>query len=230
MDNNNLIQLENVSRIYQMGDSEVRALKGISYTIKRGDLLAIMGPSGSGKSTLMNIIGCLDKPSDGKYFLEGQEISTFNKNELARTRNKNIGFVFQNFNLLSRTTALENTELPLLYSDVPSKKSREMAMKALDMVGLRGRELHKTNQLSGGEMQRVAIARALVNNPSLILADEPTGNLDTKTGQEIMEIFTSLHSEKGITIILVTHDPEVAEFTHRRVYLRDGEIEREERS
>ncbi|MGB6340341.1 MAG: ABC transporter ATP-binding protein [Candidatus Aminicenantaceae bacterium] len=230
MDDNNLIQLENVSRIYQMGDSEVRALKGISYTIKRGDLLAIMGPSGSGKSTLMNIIGCLDKPSDGKYFLEGQEISTFNKNELARTRNKNIGFVFQNFNLLSRTTALENTELPLLYSDVPSKKSREMAMKALDMVGLRGRELHKTNQLSGGEMQRVAIARALVNNPSLILADEPTGNLDTKTGQEIMEIFTSLHSEKGITIILVTHDPEVAEFTHRRVYLRDGEIEREERS
>jgi len=213
-----------------MGDSEVRALKGISCAIKHGDLLAVMGPSGSGKSTLMNIIGCLDKPSDGKYYLEGQEISTFNKNELARTRNRNIGFVFQNFNLLSRTTALENTELPLLYSDVPSKKSREMAMKALDMVGLKGRELHKTNQISGGEMQRVAIARALVNNPSLILADEPTGNLDTKTGLEIMEIFTSLHKERGITIILVTHDPEVAEIAHRRVYLRDGEIEREERN
>jgi putative ABC transport system ATP-binding protein len=178
----------------------------------------------------MNIIGCLDKPSTGKYFLEGQEISTFNKNELARTRNKNIGFVFQNFNLLSRTTALENTELPLLYSDIPSKKAREMAMKALEMVGLKGRELHKTNQISGGEMQRVAIARALVNNPSLILADEPTGNLDTKTGQEIMEIFTTLHKEKGITIILVTHDPEVAEFVHKRVHLRDGKIEREERS
>jgi putative ABC transport system ATP-binding protein len=230
MDNNNLIQLENVSRVYQMGDSEVRALTGISYTIKHGDLLAIMGPSGSGKSTLMNIIGCLDKPSTGKYFLEGQEISTFNKNELAQTRNKNIGFVFQNFNLLSRTTALENTELPLLYSDIPSKKAREMAMKALEMVGLKGRELHKTNQISGGEMQRVAIARALVNNPSLILADEPTGNLDTKTGLEIMEIFTSLHREKGITIILVTHDPEVAEFVHKRVHLRDGKIEREERS
>jgi putative ABC transport system ATP-binding protein len=230
MDNNNLIQLENVSRIYQMGDSEVRALKGISYTIKKGDLLAIMGPSGSGKSTLMNIIGCLDKPSEGQYFLEGQEISTFNKNELARTRNKKIGFVFQNFNLLSRTTALENTELPLLYSDVPSKKAREMAMTALDMVGLKGRELHKTNQISGGEMQRVAIARALVNGPSLILADEPTGNLDTKTGLEIMEIFTSLHKDKGITIILVTHDPEVAEVAHKRVYLRDGEIEREERN
>jgi putative ABC transport system ATP-binding protein len=228
MDNNNLIQLEHVSRIYQMGDSEVRALKGISCTIKHGDLLAIMGPSGSGKSTLMNIIGCLDKPSEGKYFLEGQEISTFNKNELARTRNKKIGFVFQNFNLLSRTTALENTELPLLYSDIPNKKAREMAMKALEMVGLKGRESHKTNQISGGEMQRVAIARALVNNPSLILADEPTGNLDTKTGLEIMEIFTNLHKEKGITIILVTHDPEVAEVAHRRVYLRDGEIEREE--
>lgn len=228
MDNNNLIQLEHVSRIYQMGDTEVRALKGISYIIKRGDLLAIMGPSGSGKSTLMNIIGCLDKPSGGKYFLEGQEISTFNKNELARMRNKKIGFVFQNFNLLSRTTALENTELPLLYSDVPSKKSREMALKALEMVGLKGRELHKTNQISGGEMQRVAIARALVNDPSLILADEPTGNLDTKTGQEIMKIFTTLNKEKGITIILVTHDPEVAEFVHRRVYLRDGEIERKE--
>ncbi len=228
MDNNNLIQLENVSRIYKMGSSEVQALKGISYTIKKGDLLAIMGPSGSGKSTLMNIIGCLDKPTDGKYFLEGQEISTFDKNELARTRNKKIGFVFQNFNLLSRTTALENTELPLLYSDVPSKKSREMAMKALEMVGLKGRELHKTNQISGGEMQRVAIARALVNDPSLILADEPTGNLDTKTGLEIMAIFTTLHKEKGITVILVTHDPEVAEFAHRIVYLRDGEIEREE--
>lgn len=230
MDNNNLIQLENVSRIYRMGSSEVRALKGITYSIKRRDFLAIMGPSGSGKSTLMNIIGCLDKPSEGKYFLEGQEISTFNKNELAHTRNKKIGFVFQNFNLLSRTTALENTELPLLYSDVSSKKAREMAMKALAMVGLKGREHHKTNQISGGEMQRVAIARALVNDPPLILADEPTGNLDTKTGLEIMDIFTNLHKERGITIVLVTHDPEVAEFAQKRIYLRDGEIEKEERN
>jgi putative ABC transport system ATP-binding protein len=178
----------------------------------------------------MNIIGCLDKPSEGKYFLEGQEISTFNKNELAHTRNRKIGFVFQNFNLLPRTTALENTELPLLYTDVSSKKAREMAMKALDMVGLKGREHHKTNQISGGEMQRVAIARALVNNPSLILADEPTGNLDTKTGLEIMEIFTNLHKEKGKTIILVTHDPEVAEFAQKMIYLRDGEIEQEEQN
>ena len=226
MENNRLIHLENIERIYKVGETQVKALKGISYEIQKGDLLAIMGPSGSGKSTLMNIIGCLDKPTAGKYFLEGQEVSKMNKNQLARIRNKRIGFVFQNFNLLSRTTALENTELPLLYSDVSTKKSREMAMTSLALVGLEGRELHKTNQLSGGEMQRVAIARALVNTPSLVLADEPTGNLDTKTGNEIMEIFTTLNKEKNITVVLVTHDPEVAVIAHRTIFLRDGEIEK----
>jgi putative ABC transport system ATP-binding protein len=228
MDNNKIIRMENISRVYQIGETEVRALQGLSYSIQQGDLVAIMGPSGSGKSTLMNIIGCLDKPTEGKYFLENQEVSTFDKNKLARIRNKNIGFVFQNFNLLSRTTALENTELPLLYSDVSAKKAKELALRALSLVGLEGRELHRTNQLSGGEMQRVAIARALVNSPSLLLADEPTGNLDTKTGNEIIEIFSKLNQEKNITVILVTHDPEVAAVAHKKVYLRDGQIEKEE--
>jgi putative ABC transport system ATP-binding protein len=209
MENNKLIHLENIERVYKVGETQVRALKGISYDIQKGDLLAIMGPSGSGKSTLMNIIGCLDRPTSGKYLLEGQEVSLMNKNQLARIRNKKIGFVFQNFNLLSRTTALENTELPLLYSDVSSKKSKELALKSLAQVGLEGRELHKTNQLSGGEMQRVAIARALVNSPSLLLADEPTGNL-----------------ENNITIVLVTHDPEVSEKAEKIIYLRDGEVEK----
>ena len=226
MENNNLIHLDNVERIYTVGETQVKALKGISCNIQKGDLLAIMGPSGSGKSTLMNIIGCLDKPTSGEYFLEGQEVSKMNKNQLARIRNKRIGFVFQNFNLLSRTTALENTELPLLYSDVPSKKSKELALKALAQVGLEGRELHKTNQLSGGEMQRVAIARALVNSPSLLLADEPTGNLDTKTGNDIMIVLQKLNKDNNITIVLVTHDPEVAEITRKTIFLRDGLIEK----
>jgi putative ABC transport system ATP-binding protein len=228
MDNNHLIDIKDITRTYTVGNSVVKALKGITYGIYRGDMVAIMGPSGSGKSTLMNILGCLDKPSSGTYFLDNEEVSTLDKNRLARIRNKKIGFVFQNFNLLSRTTALENTELPLVYSDVPAKRAREMAMEALEMVGLKGREMHKTNQISGGEMQRVAIARALVNNPSLLLADEPTGNLDTKTGDEIMEIFKNLNEDKKITIILVTHDPEVADYAHRRLYIRDGLIEREE--
>ncbi len=226
MKNDVVIQMENISRTYKVGETQVRALKEFSYSIQKGELLAIMGPSGSGKSTLMNIIGCLDKPTTGTYTFEGQEVSKMNKNQLARIRNKKIGFVFQNFNLLARTTALENTELPLLYSEVPSKKTREMALRALAQVGLEGRELHKTNQLSGGEMQRVAIARALVNSPSLLLADEPTGNLDTKTGNEIMEIFNNLNEEKNITIILVTHDPEVAIFAHKTIFLRDGLIEK----
>jgi putative ABC transport system ATP-binding protein len=228
MDNNKIIRIENLSRVYKVGETEVRALQGLSYSIQLGDLLAIMGPSGSGKSTLMNIIGCLDKPTEGRYFLENQEVSTFDKNELARIRNKKIGFVFQNFNLLARTTALENTELPLLYSNESSKNAKELALKALSLVGLEGRELHRTNQLSGGEMQRVAIARALVNSPSLLLADEPTGNLDTKTGKEIIEIFRKLNQEKNITVILVTHDPDVSSVARKRVYLRDGQIEKEE--
>lgn len=229
MDNNNIIQIENVKRVYKVGETEVHALQGISFSIEKGGIVAIMGPSGSGKSTLMNIIGCLDNPSSGKYLLEGEEVSMFDKNKLALVRNKRIGFIFQSFNLLARTTALENTELPLVYSDVPRKKARDMAMKALAQVGLEGRELHKTNQISGGEMQRVAIARALVNNPSLLLADEPTGNLDTKTGIEIMDIFKKLNQEQNITIILVTHDPDVAVISNRRIYIRDGLIEREER-
>ncbi len=228
MENNNLIQIKDVTRVYKVGESEVNALRGISYNIKKGGLIAIMGPSGSGKSTLMNIIGCLDKPSSGKYLFDGEEVSTFDKNKLAQVRNKRIGFVFQSFNLLARTTALENTELPLVYSDVPRKKAKDMAMKALAQVGLEGRELHKTNQISGGEMQRVAIARALVNNPSLLLADEPTGNLDTKTGIEIMDIFKKLNKEQGITIILVTHDPDVSSIASTKLYIRDGLIEKEE--
>jgi len=226
MENNHLIQLEDVTKIYKMGETQVNALRGVSYTVRKGDLLAIMGPSGSGKSTIMNIIGCLDKPTSGRYLLEGKEVSTYDRNQLAVIRNKKIGFVFQNFNLLARTSALENIELPLLYSDVSAKKTREMALESLQQVGLNGREGHKTNQLSGGEKQRVAIARALVNNPSVILADEPTGNLDTKTGEEIIQIFTRLNQEQGITIILVTHDPEVAEVARKIIYVRDGLIEK----
>lgn len=229
MENNNLIRFEDIKRVYDMGETQVRALRGITYSIQQGDIVAIMGPSGSGKSTLMNLIGCLDSPTEGKYFLEGEEVSTLDKNRLARIRNKKIGFVFQTFNLLARTTALENTELPLLYSNVSRKKAKALALKSLSLVGLEGRELHKTNQLSGGEQQRVAIARALVNNPSLLLADEPTGNLDTKTGREIMEIFKKLNQEKNITVILVTHDSEVAQIARQRIYLRDGLIEKEER-
>jgi putative ABC transport system ATP-binding protein len=228
MENNHLIQLENVKKIYRVGETQVNALRDLSYNINKGDFVAIMGPSGSGKSTLMNIVGCLDKPTEGKYFLEGEEVSTLDKNTLARIRNKKIGFVFQTFNLLSRTTALENTELPLLYSSMSKKKMRELATKSLSIVGLEGREFHRTNQLSGGEQQRVAIARALVNNPSLILADEPTGNLDTKTGKEIMDIFKRLNQEKNITIILVTHEAELAQIASRRLHLRDGQIIKKE--
>ena len=224
-----IIELQNLVKTYKIGDSEVRALQGVSYTADEGDFLAIMGPSGSGKSSLMNILGCLDKPTSGTYFLEGLDVSTFDKNELARVRNRKIGFVFQTFNLLSRTTALENVELPLLYTSAHSKERHERALAALDSVGLRDRARHKTNQLSGGEQQRVAIARALLNSPTLILADEPTGNLDTKTSNEIMDIFTKLNVEKGITMVMVTHEPDIACYARKRIYLRDGQIVREER-
>jgi len=231
MRDNTAIKLEHVHRIYQVGETEVRALEDINLSIPEGEILAIMGPSGSGKSTLMNILGCLDKPSNGRYILDGQEVSRLDRNKLALVRNKKIGFVFQSFNLLSRTTALENTELPLLYSlDIPHKNQREMAMKSLALVGLEGRELHKTNQLSGGEQQRVAIARALVNAPAMLLADEPTGNLDSKTGEEIMKIFQKLNKDKNITIILVTHDPNVGGQARRRIHLRDGRIVKEEKA
>jgi putative ABC transport system ATP-binding protein len=222
--NDAVIELKQISRIYQMGESQVNALLDFSYMIRRGDFIAVMGPSGSGKSTLMNIIGCLDKPTTGRYILENQEVSTLDKNQLALMRNKKIGFIFQNFNLLPRTTALENTELPLLYANTSKKQAVERSMQALESVGLKGREFHKSNQLSGGQMQRVAIARALVNNPSLILADEPTGNLDTATGNEVLEIFKKLNREKGITIILVTHEPDIARAAHRRIHLKDGRL------
>jgi putative ABC transport system ATP-binding protein len=225
-----VIQIENLTKVYQVGDTEVRALQGVSYKVEPGEFLAIMGPSGSGKSTLMNIIGCLDKPTSGRYLLEGEEVSTFNRDRLAQIRNQKIGFVFQTFNLLARTTALENTELPLLYAPhIHSKQRTELALKALESVGLRGRAHHKTNQLSGGEQQRIAIARALLNSPSLILADEPTGNLDTKTSNEIMEIFTRLNQEKKITLVMVTHEPDIACFAQKRIYMRDGKIIREEK-
>jgi putative ABC transport system ATP-binding protein len=226
---NKIIELRDLVKTYKIGDTEVRALRGVSYTVEEGDFVAIMGPSGSGKSSLMNIVGCLDKPTSGKYFLEGQDVSTLDKDQLARIRNEKIGFVFQTFNLLPRTSALENVELPLLYSNIHSRERHERAMAALDSVGLRDRAQHKTNQLSGGEQQRIAIARALLNSPTLILADEPTGNLDTATSCEIMDIFTKLNVEKGITMVMVTHEPDIACYARKRIYVRDGQIIREER-
>jgi len=222
--NNHLVSLKDISKIYKMGVTQLQALKKINLEINPGDFLAVMGPSGSGKSTLMNIIGCLDKPTSGEYFLEGIEISKYNKNQLAVIRNQKIGFVFQTFNLLPRTTAIENVELPLLYTKISSKKRREMAYRVLAQVGLEGRENQRTNQLSGGEQQRVAIARALINNPTLLLADEPTGNLDSKTGDEILNIFRGLNQERNITVVIVTHDPHVAEMAKRIIFLKDGEI------
>jgi len=226
---NNIIELQDLKKTYVIGESQVQALAGVSYAIEKGDFLAIMGPSGSGKSTLMNILGCLDRPSSGRYVLDGDEVSKLDKNELARIRNRKIGFVFQSFNLLSRTTALENVELPLLYSPVNGKDMTERAMAALNAVGLAGRAHHKTNQLSGGEQQRVAIARALLNDPTLILADEPTGNLDSRTSTDIMNIFKSLNEDKGMTMIMVTHEPDIAAWARKRIHLLDGLIVREER-
>ncbi len=225
-----IIKLENISRTYTVGESQVHALEQVNQSVREGEMLAIMGPSGSGKSTLMNILGCLDRPTGGKYILDGQEVSRLDKNKLAQVRNKKIGFVFQSFNLLSRTTALENTELPLLYSlDIHHRDHRALAYKALGLVGLAGRELHRTNQLSGGEQQRVAIARALVNSPSILLADEPTGNLDSKTGEEIMKIFHDLNKDHNITVILVTHDPDVSSQAERIIHLKDGHVIKEDR-
>jgi putative ABC transport system ATP-binding protein len=223
-----LIELRDLVKIYKVGETEVRALRGISYSIEDGEFLAIMGSSGSGKSTLMNILGCLDKPTSGEYILDGDQVSTLDKNTLAAIRNRKIGFVFQSFNLLPRTTALENTELPLLYSRVNGKDMTQMALESLASVGLADRAHHKTNQLSGGEQQRVAIARALLNNPSLILADEPTGNLDSKTSFEIMSIFKKLNEEKRITMIMVTHEPDIAAWARKRIHLKDGVIVSEE--
>jgi len=217
-----MIELENITKVYKAGQTEVPALRGISCRIESGEMVSIIGPSGSGKSTIMNIIGCLDKPTSGKYRLDGIEIDKLNDNQLAEIRNKKIGFVFQSFNLLPRVTALANVELPLIYSGVSNR--RQKALQVLEAVGLGHRVTHKPSELAGGEQQRVAIARALVNNPSLILADEPTGNLDTKTSQEIMLIFKKLN-EQGMTIVLVTHEPDIAAHTQRTIKLRDGQIE-----
>jgi len=223
-----VIQLENLTKTYHVGETEVRALRGVSYNVPSGDFVAIMGASGSGKSTLMNIIGCLDKPSTGRYLLDGVDIAGLDRNELASIRNKKIGFVFQSFNLLSRTSALENVELPLIYANVPANDMTARAMASLAKVGLKGRETHKTNQLSGGEQQRVAIARALLNNPQLILADEPTGNLDSRTSDEIMNIFETLNHENGISIVMVTHEPDIGARAKRRIHMKDGLIVRED--
>jgi putative ABC transport system ATP-binding protein len=221
-----IIETRDLWKTYVMGSEEIHALRGVSIIIERGEYVAIMGPSGSGKSTLMNLIGCLDTPSKGSYLLNGKQVSEMNDNELARIRNEEIGFVFQTFNLLPRASALHNVELPLIYAGVPAKDRQERAKEALKKVELEERMMHKPNELSGGQRQRVAIARALVNNPSILLADEPTGNLDSKTGVEIMALFDKLHAG-GNTIVLVTHEADVAAHAHRIVHIRDGQVERD---
>ena len=223
-----VIRTEALAKVYQMGAEEVHALRGIDVEIHKGEYVAIMGPSGSGKSTLMNLIGCLDSPSSGRYWLAGRLVSELDDDELAYIRNKEIGFVFQTFNLLPRATALHNVELPLIYNGTPAEERVERAKKALERVDLVPRMLHKPNELSGGQRQRVAIARALVNNPSIVLADEPTGNLDSKTGEEIMSLFENLHGQ-GNTIILVTHEMDIAQHAHRVIYIRDGKIASDEK-
>jgi putative ABC transport system ATP-binding protein len=228
IDSGIVICTEDLWKTYEMGSEQVHALRGIHLEIRKGEYSAIMGPSGSGKSTLMNLIGCLDSPSKGNYWLAGRLVSELDDDELAFIRNKEIGFVFQTFNLLPRATALHNVELPLIYNGTPSEERLERAKKALAEVDLTERMLHKPNELSGGQRQRVAIARALVNNPSILLADEPTGNLDSQTGEEIMALFARLH-EKGNTIILVTHEPEIAAHAHRVIRLRDGKVEKDEK-
>jgi putative ABC transport system ATP-binding protein len=217
-----LIQLENITKTYDSGENAVQALRGVDMAIQQGEFVAITGPSGSGKSTIMHILGCLDSPSEGRYWLDGEDVATLTSRALARIRNQKIGFVFQTFNLLPRATILKNVELPLLYAGISRDERRDRAMKALERVGLGTRSKHRPNELSGGQRQRVAIARALVNNPSLILADEPTGNLDQKTGAEIIDIFENLAGDE--TIILVTHDPAIADRTGRRIRIVDGRV------
>src|SRR5512139_827575 len=217
-----LIHVQDLVKVYSLGEVEVHALRGVSLSIQRGEFVAIMGPSGSGKSTFMNILGFLDQPTQGQYLLEGISGERLSRDELAEIRNRKIGFVFQGFNLLARTSALENVQLPMIYARTPTLKRKEMARKALSEVGLTGREHHHPSQLSGGEQQRVAIARALVNQPSIILADEPTGNLDSKTSIEIMGIFQRLNQDLGITIIMITHEPDIALYAKRNIHFRDG--------
>ena len=222
------IEALGISKTYTFGDVRVNALVDVSLVIEKGEFVSIMGPSGSGKSTFMNILGCLDKPTEGKYILDGADVSGMDRDRLAETRNRKIGFVFQGFNLLPRTSALENVELPMLYKGVAPDERKERALKALEMVGLNGRQSHFPNQLSGGQQQRVAIARALVNEAPIILADEPTGNLDTRTSEEIMGLFVRLNAESGITIIVVTHEPDIAAFSRRGVRFMDGRLVKDE--
>ncbi len=227
IDSGVVIKTEGLAKVYEMGAEQVHALRGVDLEIRKGEYVAIMGPSGSGKSTLMNLIGCLDSPSSGKYWLAGRLVSELDDDELAYIRNKEIGFVFQTFNLLPRATALHNVELPLIYNGTPAEERIEKAKKALERVDLTSRMGHKPNELSGGQRQRVAIARALVNSPSIVLADEPTGNLDSKTGEEIMALFKNLH-QQGNTIILVTHEHDIAQNAHRIIFIRDGKIASDE--
>lgn len=217
----NVIEVHEITKVYQMGEVEVHALRGVSFTIQRGEVLAIMGPSGSGKSTLMNTLGCLDRPSSGEYYLDRELVSSMTDDQLALVRNKKVGFVFQSFNLLSRVSALANVELPLRYAGITSGR-RDLARQALEAVGLGDRVHHRPTELSGGQQQRVAVARAIINNPSIIMADEPTGNLDSKVGQEIMDLLLSLNRERGTTLIIVTHDPKIAAQTARVIRLQDG--------
>lgn len=226
--NGHLIKTENLWKTYEMGAEKIHALAGVSFTVTKGEYLAIMGPSGSGKSTLMNLIGCLDTPTQGQYYINGRLVSAMNDDELAYIRNREIGFVFQTFNLLARATALHNVELPLIYNGTPAQERIERAKGALRMVELENRMMHKPNELSGGQRQRVAIARALVNHPSILLADEPTGNLDSATGVEIMNLFERLH-EQGNTIIVVTHEHDVAQHAYRTLHIRDGKVASDER-
>src|SRR5581483_5558184 len=224
-----LIRLENVKKLYRTGEVDLWALRGISLEIEKGEFVAIMGASGSGKSTTMNILGCLDRPSEGLYLLDGQNVSNLSKDELADIRNRKIGFVFQGFNLLSRTSAMENVELPMLYLGLKAQERMKRATEALEIVGLSNRMHNMPNQLSGGQQQRVAIARSLVNHPAIILADEPTGNLDSRTSIEVMDVFQRLNEERGITIALVTHEPDIAQYARRVVVFKDGRIKRDER-
>jgi len=221
----NVIEAHDIRKVYQMGEVEVKALRGVSFTIKRGEVIAIMGPSGSGKSTLMNTLGCLDRPSSGEYILDGEPVASLTDDQLADIRNRKVGFVFQSFNLLSRQTAITNVELPLRYSGNSNGQRRERAIDALKAVGLEDRMTHRPTELSGGQQQRVAIARAIVNDPAIIMADEPTGNLDSKVGKEIMSLLLTLNKERGTTLIIVTHDQIVAEQTQRTIRLRDGRLE-----